>query len=487
MLEESIVGREAEIAILQEMYESNKAEFTAVYGRRRIGKTYLIRNFFINKPSIFLHATGLKDGSTVQQLNIFSASLKKQFSTIISTPKTWMEAFEFLSEAIKNSNSKEKVIVFLDELPWMTTPKSRLLQALDHYWNTQWVYDKNFKLIICGSAALWMLDNIVNAKGGLHNRLTRRIKLSPFSLYETKEYLIHNNVMLNNDHVLEIYMAIGGVPFYLNEVKPGLSAKQNISKMCFTDETMLISEYDNLLSSLFKHSEIHQELLEILAKRPAGLDKKNLSFLAKKSTSGGRFSKRLNELEAAGFVKKFIPYGKNIKDTYYQLIDEYTIFYLKWIQPNKNRLDSNYDNIIWEQLSLGAGFTAWSGYAFEAICYKHINKIKKALQLERISTQVGNWRYVPKAKSSDRGAQIDLIFDRIDDVISLCEIKYCSDDFTFSKLHKQELLSKQAVFIEQTKCKKQIFWNMITSQPVKRNSYYDELIMHNVVLDDLFK
>lgn len=481
-----IIGRKKELQILDEVYESDDSEFVAVYGRRRVGKTFLIRNYFANKVSCFFHATGLKDGTNFDQLQNFTVSMRNVFYDGLATPKTWMEAFEQLTKAIKNFYPNQRIIIFLDELPWMATARSRLLQALDFYWNTCWLYEKNIKLIICGSAASWMLENIVNSKGGLHNRLTKKINLKPFSLLETRDYLSSRNIKLNNDQILELYMAIGGVPYYLREIKPGLSAKQNISKLCFNSNGLLNKEYDNLLSSLFKHSEIHEELLSILVKKTGGIDKSILASTSKLSSLGGRLSKRLEELESAGFIKKFIPYGKTNKDVYYRVIDEYTIFYLKWIAPNKNSLDDNSDNIMWEQLSLSSGYKAWSGYAFEAVCYKHVSYIKHALSLDRISCRVGNWRYVPKNKESATGAQIDLIFDRIDNVISLCEIKYCKSDFAFDKRIMQDLQKKQKVFVEQTKVSKQVFWCLISSSPVKRNNYVDEIITHTVTLDDLF-
>lgn len=481
-----IVGRKKELETLDELYNSEDAEFLAVYGRRRIGKTFLIRNYFNNKVDCFFHATGIKDGSTAEQLQNFTVSLRKTFYDGIATPKTWMEAFELLTKAIKNFYPEQRIVIFLDELPWMATARSRLLQALDFYWNTCWVYEHNFKLIICGSAASWMLDNIVNSKGGLHNRLTKKINLRPFSLRETQDYLLSRTIRLNNDQVLELYMAIGGVPYYLREIKPGLSAKQNISKLCFSANGLLNNEYNNLLSSLFKHSEIHEELLNILVKSSGGISQNILASSSKLSSLGGRLSKRLAELEGAGFIKKFIPYGKNTKDVYYRVIDEYTIFYLKWIAPNKSNLDDNVDNIMWEQLSLSAGYKSWSGYAFEAVCYKHIANIKKSMFLDRISCRVGNWRYVTKGNSNAHGAQIDLIFDRMDNVISLCEIKYCQPDFTVDKQMTQDLHRKQRIFIEQTQVHKQIFWCLITSAPVKRNNYLDEIITQTVSLNDLF-
>lgn len=481
-----IVGRKKELQILNEVYDSEESEFVAVYGRRRVGKTFLIRNYFADKVSCFFHATGIKDGATAEQLQNFAVILRNTFYDGIATPKTWMEAFDLLTKAIKKFYPNQRVVIFLDELPWMATARSRLLQSLDFYWNTCWLYEKNIKLVICGSAASWMLENIVNSKGGLHNRLTKKINLKPFSLRETKDYLRSRNIRLNNDQVLDIYMAVGGVPYYLREIKAGLSAKQNISQLCFTSSGLLNNEYNNLLSSLFKHSEIHEELLSVLVKKPGGIDKGSLTNFTKLSSIGGRLSRRLEELESAGFIKKFIPYGKTNKDVYYRVIDEYTIFYLKWIAPNKNNLDDNSDNIMWEQLSLSSGYKAWSGYAFEAVCYKHVAGIKRALSLDRISCRVGNWRYVPKIKSTTSGAQIDLIFDRIDNVISLCEIKYCNSGFTFDKQIMQDLQKKQNIFVEQTKVHKQIFWCLISSSAVKRNSYLDEIVTHIVTLDDLF-
>lgn len=482
-----IIGREAEIAILKKMVNSNQAEFLAIWGRRRIGKTYLIRKFFEQyKKCTFFHSTGLKDGLLQEQLDIFTSSLREIFYAGISTPSKWTEAFAHLTEMIKLLPGTDPVIIFLDELPWMASPKSRLLQAIDHYWNSKWSMMPRIKLIICGSAASWMIKNILHNKGGLHNRLTQRMQLLPFNLVDVNSYLRYKNIILNNAQIIELYMAMGGVPYYLNSVQPGLSATQNINQICFNKRGLLFSEYDELFKSLFTNSTVHRKLVSILIKNKSGLTRKQIADKSKTISLGGRLSERLAELEAAGFIQQFVPYGNKIKDVYYKLIDEYIIFYLQWIAPNKTNLSSN-RAAVWEQLVLTAKYSSWAGYAFEAICFKHVDQIATALGIFNIGSLAASWRYIAKNDDTSNGAQIDLLFDRFDKTVTLCEIKYYSKDFALDQKSYEDLLRKQKVFIHATGCRKQIFWCLITLYPIRSNSYSSSLPALNVTSDDLFK
>jgi hypothetical protein len=481
---QDIVARGNELQILDSLFESKRAEFLAIWGRRRVGKTYLVRTFFSSKECILFQVTGLKNGKLKQQLDIFANSLRSTFFKSIATPQTWMEAFAFLTEAINSVNLKKvPVVVFLDELPWMASAKSGLLEALDHYWNDKWSSLKFFKLIICGSAASWMLKNIVNNTGGLHNRLTRRIKMLPFCLGEVKQYLKYKNINLNDTQILELYMAIGGIPYYLDELKPGLSAAQNIDALCFKQDGMLFSEYDALFKSLFNKSEYHNQIAKTLMQNKSGMNRKEIAAKCKFAL-GGRLSIRLSELEAAGFIQQFVPYGHKIKDVHYKLVDEYVMFYLQWILPNRRSLVGK--SVMWKQFYATPKYNAWAGYAFEAVCYKHIDQIYAAMGLSNIGAMASSWRYIPKKGADNEGAQIDLLFERQDKVITLCEIKYYDDTYTLDKNSIAALKRKQRVFVTTTKTKKQIFWCLITQHELKVNLHSIN-ISYNVTSKDLFR
>lgn len=478
-----IIGRREEVSILNSVIAPSTPEFLAVYGRRRVGKTYLIRNFLENNEIEFFHCTGLKDGSMAEQLELFTDSMHSYFHSGIATPRTWMQAFKFFTESLALKQNK-KIVMFLDELPWMASPRSRLLQALDYYWNTKWSYIDNFKLIICGSAASWIIKNILKSTGGLHNRVTEKIRLEPFKLVEVKDYLDSKNIKLKLQQIIEIYMAMGGVPFYLNKIEKNLSAAQNINNICFSKRGVLFAEYEVLFESLFKNSEVHDKIVRTLLQNKSGLTRDEIANKNKQISNNGRLTEKLNELEEAGFIQSFHPFGYKSKKTYYRIIDEYIIFYLQWIEPQKHDMLGK-SAIFWENLTATVKYKAWSGYAFEAICYKHIDEIRRIIGLSSISNVASNWRYIARNKS-EHGAQIDLLFDRFDNAITLCEIKFYNNNYTLDKKSYENIIKKQQVFNNVTKTHKQIFWCLISMYPITNNEYSESLISYNVTGEDLF-
>ena len=483
-----IIGRHYEQQQLQKVFESKEAEFIAIYGRRRVGKTFLIRNFFTNKTCLFFQVSGIHKGRINLQLNEFKNEIERAFYSDkgglqLKQPENWMDALQLLTESIEITKGHKKVILFLDEFPWMATPKSGLLQALDYYWNRFWVNNPKIKLIVCGSAASWIIRHILNNKGGLYNRVTSRIHLEPFTLYETKEYLRQRGIIYNNIQILDLYMCIGGIPFYLKFIEKGLSAVQNINRLCFQKKGSLLDEFKNLFSSLFDHAQDHEKIIRAIASRREGLSRTELENITE--SKGGRLSERLQELEEAGFIMEFIPWGKE-KGIYYRIIDEYTLFYLKWISPEKKmRLTKESGIKFWEDASQTPSWKAWAGYAFEAVCYKHLANIRKALHIKEGAT-AATWRYSSK-KENEEGAQIDLLFDRTDDTLNICEIKYCKEAYAIDKSYAKDLLRKVDIYRNITKTEKQIFLSMVTSCRLKKTMYSEEIISSHVELDDFFK
>jgi uncharacterized protein len=485
---EKIIGRLKEQELLRDLIESKKSEFIAVYGRRRVGKTYLIKNLMESFPCVFFHVTGVQKGPVKAQLKEFAKQIGQTFyqSPSIIPQKSWDDAFEDLTKAINEIPKEKTIILFFDEFPWMATPRSKILTALELYWNRYWVFDKRVKLIICGSATSWIINNIINNKGGLHNRVTRTIHLQPFSLHETESYLKEHKINLKHRQILDLYTVLGGVPLYWSFVRKGRSAHQCIDELCFQRNGPLVNEFERLFESLFDDPKPYTELVRFIAKHRYGIGQAELIALSKLPNGGGTID-RLHQLEEAGFVTSLVPYGHKDRGVYYVMDDEYSLFYLRWIEPNlKTIAKKEINEGFWLSLSSQSSWKVWAGLAFESICYKHVNQIRRALHIDP-GAHVGTWRYSPRAKDGQEGAQIDLLFDRQDGVITLCEIKCSDNQFAIDKSYYQELVRKMEIFRKQTRTKKQLFISMITTHGLKQTIHSEELITSQVTLEDLFK
>lgn len=485
----NIIGRIEEIDSLKKIYNSNRPEFLALFGRRRVGKTFLIREFFSNKNVIFFNVTGSKDGSMKDQIKHFTIQLSEAFYDGIKLypEKNWDDAFAQLTKAIKQAGKKKKIILFFDELPWMATKRSKLLQNLDYYWNQHWSNDNKIKLIICGSSAAWILNNIIRNKGGLHNRVTQKINLEPFSLQETKLFLHKIGINLNNTQILLLYMVTGGIPYYLMQAEPGLTAMQLIEKLAFTKKAFLLGEFDNLFRSLFNDGEVYEEIVRIIAKHRYGIGQRRLLESIGKQIVGGIGVQKLKALEETGFIIGFKPLFHKKKGIYYRVTDEYTLFYLKWIEPLRNKLQKQaLDEGNWQSMQKTPEWHNWLGYAFESVCYKHLSLIRKTLKLDATAI-ADTWRYVPRKAPDRHGTQIDLLFDRRDNAITICEIKYTEKPFILTKDYVDVLNRRITIFREQTRTKKQIFMALISANDVKNNYYVENMFTKIVTANDLFK
>ena len=484
-----IIGRFEEQSELHAILNSNKSEFVAVFGRRRIGKTFLIRNYFQSKKCIYFQVIGLQKGSLENQLQNFSDSLSETFydKMPMQAASSWKDAFQRLTAVIEKQNKKDKIVIFFDELPWMATSRSGLLEALDYFWNKHWVEFKNLKLIVCGSTASWILKKIIYNKGGLHNRVTRQIILRPFSLKETKLYLDKMGYPTDINSVLEIYMSIGGIPFYLNGIKKQLTANQNINNLCFRKGGLLFDEFDKLFKSLFKEADIYVELIRVIAKKQYGISRAELEGKIKLSKKGGTLTERLKDLEEAGFILSFLPLWHKARGVYYKVIDEFSLFYLTWMEAEKNTLiKAESKSNFWKLKHKTPEWNNWAGYAFEAVCYKHIDNIRVALDIPDDSRS-SVWKTSAEKGDGQSGTQIDLLFDRNDDAITLCEIKYSAYPFIIDKGYAKNLLNKKEIFIKVTGTKKKIFMAMIASNGVKNNFYADDLLSAIITLRHLFE
>ena len=468
-----IIGREKERELLNQYIDSNESEFIAIYGRRRVGKTFLIRKMFGERLAFYM--TGMDNVTMQDQLLNFTLELRKFSGKDIPVPENWLYAFNSLAtylESLPNGNK----IIFMDELPWMDTPKSKFISALEHFWNSWASNRSDIKLIVCGSATSWMIDKLINNRGGLHNRLTHRMAIEPFNLQECEQYFEAKGFGYSQKEIAECYMIMGGIPFYLKQMQKGLSVAQNIDRLFFEIGCALDGEFDNLYIALFKFSENYIRIVEALASKGKGLTRQEIIQQTKLPNNGG-LTTMLKELESCGFIRQYEPFAKQKKDILYQLTDFYSLFYFRFIQKNRYR-----DEHFWTN-SLGSGIhRSWSGYAFEMLCLMHIAEIKKALGISGVQSLTSSWR----SNSSEEGAQIDLVIDRKDQTVNLCEMKYADRTFVIDKQYDENLRNKLASFREETKTRKSLHLTFVTTYGVKPNAYSGH-IQKEVVLEDLFK
>ncbi len=474
-----IIGRKEEKLILERTLQAKEAELIAVYGRRRVGKTYLIRKTFAKH--VIFEVSGVHNATLKDQLTNFRDTLAGVMKTSfpLAVPLSWTEAFQMLKNYTEPFLKKDKCVIFLDEFPWLSSAKSGFLPAFEFFWNSWGTKQNNLIVIICGSAASWMIQKVVNNKGGLHNRITRKIRLLPFTLSETSEYLKYNHIHLDNYQVIQLYMAMGGIPQYLKEILPGQSAAQNIDRICFTKDGALQKEFGNLYQSLFAEADKHIAIVRALGAKPAGLTRKEIIAECGLST-GGTASLLLEELTESGFISAYLPFEKNLRDSIYKLSDEYSRFYLKFMENTRATGTGT-----WIKLSASPSWRSWSGMAFESVCLKHTKEIKAALGIAGVYTEESAWRYVPG--KGQPGAQIDLLFDRQDFCISICEMKFSNSIFSIDKAYAAELMKKREVFTNKTKTSKTMFIVMVTTFGTQDNSYKLGLVQNDIKLEDLFK
>lgn len=471
MLMAKLIGREQEAGLLKEAMENDRPELIAVYGRRRVGKTFLIREFF--KKAIVFEVTGLYQGGMTNQLENFSKELFKKTKKLQSTlPSNWLEAFALLESYLNRLPSPGKKVIFIDEFPWMATARSKFLMAFENFWNRYCTQRSDLIVVICGSAAAYMIRKIIWNKGGLHNRITRQVRLLPFDLHETSLFLRNRGISYTEYDTLQVYMAMGGIPHYLEKLQKGLSVAQNIDKLCFNKDGVLKNEFNQLYASLFDDSEKHLSIIKTLAGVNKGMTRQEL-ITKSRIPSGGDFSLKLEELTESGFISEYTYYGNKKQLTLYRLSDEYSKFYLKFIQHNRNSSTGT-----WQRLHKSQSYASWAGFCFETICLKHISQIKKALRIDAIYSTNSSW--------FNERAQVDLLIDRDDRIINLCEIKFYNAPFTIDKRYYLNLKNKIAELQQETNTRKNIFLTMITTFGLNENKYSHELVQNTVRLKDLF-
>ena len=456
-----MIGRSNEKEVLNHCVSSGRPEFVVVYGRRRVGKTFLIKEYFGERFAFY--ATGINRENTRGQLRAFNTSLKEYGSTDKTIPKDWFEAFLRLKSLLQNRDIKRDIVsgrrvVFLDELPWMDTAKSDFKSALDYFWNSWGSSQKDLMLVVCGSATSWIINNLLSDKGGFYNRVTRRIHLAPFTLKECKALLEQNNVVMTNRQIIETYMIFGGIPFYLNMLDERLSLTQNVDGLIFNEYGDLHYEYRNLFDSLFKNPGKHDRIVTALSKSKDGLTRVELANISEIG-DGEPLTRALSELVECGFVRKYANYTTPKQGCLYQVIDPFVLFSLKCTEDGQ--ISS------WQNYAGSPGYYSWRGNAFEIVCLNHINEIKRILGISGVETGIYAWR----SKNSTPGVQIDLLIDRKDGIINICEMKYSDREFVIDADTEDDLIHKRDTFRAEVNPDKALHITLISASGVKDNKH----------------
>lgn len=480
-----VVGRKQETQELNNIYNSGKAELVAIYGRRRVGKTYLVDETFKNRIT-FRHTglspveEGTKEGNTLKnQLEHFYFSLQLHGMPKSHRPQTWLEAFFMLEQLLQSKDNGDRQVIFLDELPWLDTPGSGFITAFEGFWNTWACHRSNIMVVVCGSANSWILDKLIDNHGGLYNRVTHELKLEPFTLAECKEFFKSNNLVISDYDIVQSYMIFGGIPFYLGYFERGLTLAQNVDKLLFLSNAKLKDEYNRLFESGFKNPEIMKSIVNLLSQLNAGFTRKEIVEKLK-ITDSGHLSKYLKALIASDFVIEYVPFGLGKRETHYKLVDSFCKFWLKFVNEKENL-----DSAFWQPNVTSNQINSWRGFAFENVCFNHIKQIKSALGISGVITTHSAWSKRPD-ETGEKGSQIDLLISRNDNVVNMCEMKFYSEEFSVNKDYHETLVKRQSLLSTMIPKKSVVHGTLITTYGLTYNEYSGDFI-NTITMDDLFK
>lgn len=468
-----IIGRKAELQQLDEYMQSGKAEFVALYGRRRVGKTYLVEEYYNHRFAF--NVTGVIDGTRSEQMEAFQLAMEA-IGYKGKKPKTWMEAFTILGNLLENKLTKKRCVIFIDELPCFDTPKAGFIKAFGHFWNSWCQKHKEVILLVCGSATTWMVKNLIDNHGGLHNRITHEMHLSPFTLHETEALLKSNGCQWDRLSIMQAYMMLGGIPYYLNMVRKGESVSQMADRLFFAEKAEMHDEYERLFASLFRDPAPYLDIIRILATRKQGITRDEICEALGKHNNG-HVKDYLTNLQKCDFIRYYYRRTKKVNKNngLYQLVDFFSIFHNTFLTRPIN------DEQYWSHNLQSSTINTWNGLAFERVCMAHVAQIKKALGIQQIGTQYYSWR----SKESTEGAQIDMLIERADRVINLCEMKYSMYPYALDKAESLKIRTRVGDFVAETGAKESIFPTLITTYGLRAGEH-SSMMQAVVTMDDLF-
>jgi len=466
----SVIGREDQVTLLQKAFSSGKSELVCMYGRRRVGKTFLVRETY--SKNIVFEVSGISGAGYREQLNNFHFEISKKAKKFCKkeVPSDWFTAFNMLGDYINSIKTNRKKVIFIDEFPWLHTHKSRFVSMFGHFWNNFCSKRKDLVVVICGSSASFMVKKVINDKGGLHNRISTLIRLMPFNLYETEKFLKSRKIHFDRYDLIRLYMTLGGIPHYLEKVFPEDSIATAIDRLFNKNTGTLVNEFNLVFASLFEDAQNHINIIKYLAKSKTGISRDELVEMTG-ITSGGTLSNAINELSESGFITEYPPFENKKKNTLFRLSDEYSLFYLKFVENKAQK--------SWKSFFSSRNYVAWSGFAFETLCLKHIMQIKKGLGLSGIDTVSSSWK--------NENAQIDLLIDRSDRCINICEMKFSEKEFVITKNYADNLRKKRMELTKSVESRKNLFTTLITTYGVKENEHSRSVMTNQLLMDVLFE
>lgn len=479
----NIIGRKQEISELNDLYYSGKPQLVAVYGRRRVGKTFLVDEALKGRIT-FRHAGLSPNNEESGKKNLLKDQLKHFYHSLLmhgmkrsKQPESWLDAFFMLENHLSTIDNGSRQVVFLDELPWLDTPRSGFLTAFEAFWNTWGCHRDNLMVIVCGSANSWILDNLINDTGGLYGRTTYEIKLSPFTLKETEDFFRSKEIRMSRYDIAQCNMILGGIPYYLGYFAKNYSLAQNIDRLFFSEKPKLHNEFDRLFASVFRTPETMKKIIRLLATRHGGFTRKEI-ISRLEFNDGGDVSDLLEALIASDFIVRYTPFGKTTREDHYRLIDPFCLFYLKYVF-GKNVADTNF----WSNNQMSQSVVSWRGVAFEDLCIRHISQIKKALGISGVVTSQSNW--VVPGNDRETGMQIDLIINRNDNVINMCEMKFYNEDFIVNGEYNRKISSRMNKIHEDVPKRFAVHSTLITTYGLSYNEY-SGAFQQVITLEDLF-
>jgi hypothetical protein len=463
-----MIGRNEQTQVLNDALKAKNASFAAITGRRRVGKTFLVHEVY--KDNFCFTVSGIQNAKLNVQLNNFVQKIGEYSNGefTLKKAKDWQSVFFLFKSYLQSLPKNRKQVIFIDELPWMTTSKSGFIQLLAHLWNDYLSQEKHFILVVCGSATSWITNKIINDKGGFHNRINLPIHLKPFSLAETKAFLERKKISFSPSGIAELHMVLGGLPYYLEQIKRGESVSKAIERICFSETGTLKYEYQNLYKALFTNWENHEAVVACLAAAHQGLSREQL-VTKSKIKAGGPFTRAMKDLVLTGFVEEIIPFGKRKRGTHYRLMDEFSVFYHRFMKGNEKK-----DASIWQQISQSQSYKIWRGFAFETLCMKHISEIKSAMGIKNVYTEVSSFSKI--GTTAESGFQLDLIIDRKDQAINLCECKFYESNFEITKKYAQEIKLRKSRFKAETNTKKMLLNTFISNEDLVENEHSLEVV-----------
>ena len=476
-MEKKLIARNRECSMLRDCMESDRSEFVIVYGRRRVGKTFLIDQYF--KMDYDFSFVGSHRSMQRVQLRNFGKAMK-QYAGLKTVPKyaDWFDAFDALEEHLSNLPANRKKVVFFDEMPWIDTQKSDFVSELEYFW-ANWVQNRDdIVFIACGSATTWMKEKLEDNKGGLHNRITHRIYLRPFYLSECKEYLLSNGFEWDEYQIMQYYMVFGGVPYYLSLLRPKLSLVENIDSLIFRRGGALSDEFKELYNALFKTADKYIRIVQLLSTKREGFTKADIS--AQTGFSGGGLTKILENLERCDFIVSYAQYGNKTKLTLYRLCDFYTLFYFRYVKDNNSK-----DEQYWQHHFQDRSVESWEGFSFEEICLRHLPHLKQGLGISGMATEASSWRFVPKKDDERKGAQVDLVISRADKMIHLCEMKFSETPYIITKSYAERIVQRKQLFMAENGISRGTVLTFVTPNGLQPGTH-NSIVHSSLTSKDLF-